>query len=37
MASLFGCSGVCKKKSDSDVGEEEGEDLAAEANDEADR
>ena len=37
MASLFGCSGVCEKKSDSDVGEEEGEALAAAANDEADR
>ncbi len=35
MASLFGCSGVCEKKSDSDAGEEEGEALAAAANDEA--
>ena len=34
---MFDCSGVCEKKSDSDVGEEEGEALAAAANDEADR
>ncbi len=37
MASLFGCSGVCKKKSDSNESEEEGETLAAVANNEADR
>ncbi len=37
MASLFGCSGVCKKKSDSDEVEEKGEALAVSANDEADR
>ncbi len=37
MASLFGCIGVCEKKSDSDAGEEEGETLAAAANDEADK
>ncbi len=37
MASLFGCSRVCKKKNKSDGGEEEGEALAASANDEADR
>ncbi len=37
VASLFGWSGVCGKKSDSDEGEEEGEALAAAANDEADR
>ncbi len=37
MASLFGYSGVCEKKSDSDEGEEKEEALAAEANDEADR
>ncbi len=37
MASLFGCSRVCEKKSDSNAGEEEGEALAAAANDEADR
>ena len=37
MASLFGCSGVCEKKSDSDADEEEGEALAAAANDEANR
>ncbi len=37
MASLFGCSGVCEKKSDRDIGEEEGETLAAAANDEADK
>ncbi len=37
VASLFGCSGVCEKKSDSDAGEEEGEALAAAVNDEAGR
>ncbi len=37
MASLIDCSGVCKKKSDSDIGEEEGEALADAANNEADR
>ncbi len=37
MASLFGLSGVCEKKSDSDAGEKEGEVLAASADDEADR
>ncbi len=37
VASLCGCSGVCKKKSDSDEGKKEGEALAAAANDEADR
>ncbi len=36
-ASLFGCSEVCEKKSDSIEGEEEGEALASAANDEADR
>ena len=35
MASLFGCSGVCEKKSDSDEDEEDGEALATAANDEA--
>ncbi len=37
VASWFGCSWVCKKKSDSNVGEEEGEALADAANNEADR
>ncbi len=37
MASLFGCSGVCEKKSDSDADEEKGEALAAVANNEANR
>ncbi len=37
VASLFGCSGVCKKNSDSDVGKEEGKALASTANNEADR
>ena len=37
MASLFGCSGVCEMKSDSDADEEKGEALAAAANDEANR
>ena len=37
VASLFGCNGVCEKKSDSDAGEEEGEALAAPANNEANR
>ncbi len=37
MASFFGCSRVCEKKSDSYVNEEEGEALAAAVNDEADR
>ena len=37
MASLFGFIGVCEKKSDNDEGEEEGEALAAIANDEADK
>ncbi len=37
MASLFSCSGVCEKKSNIDAGEEEGEALAAAANDETDR
>ena len=37
MASLFGFSRVCKKKSDSYSGEEKGEALATAANDEADR
>ncbi len=37
MASLFGCNRVCEKKSDSDAGEEEGEALAAAANDETNR
>ncbi len=37
MASLFGFIVVCKKKNDSDAGKEEGEGLAAAANDEADR
>ncbi len=37
VASLFGCSGVCEKKSNSDAGEEEGEALAAAAKDEANR
>ncbi len=34
---MFGCNGVCEKKSDSDAGEKEGETLAAAANDEVDR
>ena len=37
MASLFGFSWMCEKKSDSNVGEEEGEALAAAANYKADR
>ncbi len=37
VASLFGCTGVCEKKSDSNADEEEGEALAAAANDEANR
>ncbi len=37
MASLFGCSRVCEKKSDNDEGEEKGESLATAANNEADR
>ncbi len=32
MASLLGCSRMCKKKSDSNTGEEEREALAAAAN-----
>ncbi len=37
VASLFGCSGMCEKKSDSNTGEKEGEALTAAANHEADR
>ncbi len=37
MASLFGCSGVWEKKSDCNGDEEEGEALAAAANNEANR
>ena len=37
VASLFGCSGLCEKKSDSNEDEEGGEALAAAANDEANK